>query len=167
MNNKLFFAKKALVTTLALALCVGLAISARPGAASAQASLPDLAVSIQATDGAGKPIAQGQTITYANAQKHNIRLIITNNGAGKAMNFHLGMAVRRNGVSVFTHPGEPVTLGPGQSKIFDAQVDIPAGTNNILARLVADTGNLIQESNENNNTMLFSYTAAIVNPPTQ
>ncbi|MFN0121727.1 MAG: CARDB domain-containing protein [Blastocatellia bacterium] len=126
----------------------------------------DLEVKIEVFEesNGAKPIPQGASLPYSGgAPSSYVRFTIKNKGAAKAENFTYKMVVNRDGIKVHDPAAAQITLNPGESKVFPlVKVGLPGTTNEMEAKVLADIGNFVKETNEQNNSMTFKWKASVV-----
>jgi subtilase family serine protease len=121
--------------------------------------LPDLEVKIEAFEDAActKAIANNGYMFESAAW---VRLTIKNKGAVAAENFTYKGVIDVDGNKVYNPDAAKMTLAANQSKQL-AVVKVPLGgtTDVVTAKLLADIGNFVKETNEANNSATFKFTS--------
>jgi subtilase family serine protease len=121
--------------------------------------LPDLEVKVEAFEDAActKAIANNGYIFQTTAW---VRMTIKNKGAAAAENFVFKGVIDVDGNKVYNPDAAKLTIPANQSKQI-AVVKVPLGgtTDVVTAKLLADIGNFIKESNESNNIASVKFTS--------
>jgi len=148
-----------LVLSLAMALSLLPGNSTLPGRAFAQTSLPDVRATIEAFDDQSLTGVIPNGSSSPRPARSYVRFTVKNIGTAEAKNFTFKAVVRLNGAKVFDPPAETISLIPGRSKTFVATIihNTP-GSKTVEAKLLADIGNFVKESNETNNLAEYKYT---------
>lgn len=121
--------------------------------------LPDLEVKIEAFEDAActKAIANNGTMFQTTAW---VRLTIKNKGAVAADNFTFKGVIDVDGNKVYDPAAAKMSIPANQSKQLGV-VKVPLGgiTDVVTAKLLADIGNFVKETNETNNSATFKFTS--------
>lgn len=118
----------------------------------------DLEVTVQAfEDQAGqKPIANGSTVFDKTAVW--VRFTVRNKGFVKADRFVYKAMVYQNGTKTADPMAETITLESNQTKTLPMiKLNISSRTEQISARMIADIGDFVKETNELNNRMELNF----------
>lgn len=151
-------------TTLALSLLVGgatLVGDAKGRTESAPTAQTDLEVTVQAfEDESGqKPIASDSTVFGKSFVW--VKFSVKNRGLGNADKFTFKAVVYQNGAKTASPAAETVTLESYQSQTLPIMKISTAGrSERITARIIADIGNFVKETDESNNKMEMNFTVA-------
>lgn len=121
--------------------------------------LPDLEVKVEAFEDAActKAIANNgymfQTMAW-------VRLTIKNKGAVAAENFTYKGVIEVDGNKVYDPAAAKMTIAANQSKQLGVvKVQLGGITDVVTAKLLADIGNFVKETNESNNSATFKFTS--------
>ncbi len=127
---------------------------------------PDIEVQIEMfEDQLGqKPIPNGANLSYSGgAPAAYVRFTLREKAGVVASNFTYKRVIERNGVKVFDPPAEKMTLTAKQVKVFPIEKVYFSGTSNTVeARILADIGNFVPETNETNNLAKYTVKASVV-----
>lgn len=129
--------------------------------AMAPIAVPDLEVTVQAFEDefGQKPIANGSTVFEKAAIW--MSFMVKNKGVGNAGKFTFKAVVYQNGARTAAPAAETITLGPYQSRALPmVRINTSGRREQISARMIADIGNFIKETNEANNKMEMSFRVA-------
>ncbi len=156
------------ISTMALSLLIGGATlvsdakgrtESAPAVASMAAS--DLEVTVQAFEDefGQRPIANGSTAFDKSAVW--MSFTVKNKGLGNAGKFTFKALVYQNGARAVDPAAETITLESHQSRTLPmVRVNTLGRSEKISARMIADIGNFIKETNEANNKMEMSIKVA-------
>ena len=148
---------------MALSLLIGGAMLAgdakgRTEGAAVTADLEVMAQAFEDQDGR-KPIAGGSTIF--DKSEVWLRFVVVNRGLGNAGRFTYKAVIYQNGVKTANPAAETIALESQQSKTLPlVKLNISGRGEQISARLIADIGNFVKETDEANNKMEMSFQVA-------
>lgn len=121
--------------------------------------LPDLEVKVEAFEDAActKAIPNNgfmfETLAW-------VRLTIKNKGAAAAENFTYKGVIEVDGNKVYDPAAAKMTIAANQSKQLGViKVQLGGTTDVVTAKLLADIGNFVKETNESNNSATFKFTS--------
>ena len=138
-------------------------ISPKPGTLTVA---PDIEVKIEMFEDKActKPIANGANLSYSGgAPAAFVRFTLRNNVNVKTESFTYKRVIERDGVKVFDPAAEKMSLGGKETKVFPVEQVYFSGTSNTVeARILADIGNLVKETNEANNSAKYTVKASVV-----
>ena len=163
------------ITMLAFTLCVTLMastaafaqrtgqITANPGTLTVA---QDVEVKIEMFEDKNctKPIPNGANLSYSGgAPAAFVRFTLRNNVGVKTDSFTFKRVIERDGVKVFDPAASQLSLNAHEVKVFPAEMVYFSGTSNTVeARILADIGNFIKETNETNNSAKYTVKASVV-----
>jgi subtilase family serine protease len=152
-------------STMALSLLIGGATlvsdaKGRTESVSAVAA-SDLEVTVQAFEDefGQRPIANGSTAFDKSAVW--MSFTVKNKGLGNAGKFTFKAMIYQNGGRTAAPAAETITLESHQSRTLPmVRINTLGRSEQISARMIADIGNFIKETNEANNKMEMSFRVA-------
>jgi hypothetical protein len=121
---------------------------------------PDIEVKVEAFDGQGKAISNGNYI--GDATGSSVRFTIKNNSNTPTGNFTYKMVASNGTSKLYDPPAAQLSLNAKEVKVFP-MVKLSHADKNyaISARILADIGNLVKESNEANNKGEVKYSGGV------
>jgi len=127
---------------------------------------PDISVKIEMfEDAAGtKPIPNGSNLSYSGgAPAAFVRFTLSNSNSVATGNFTYKRVIYRNGVKVFDPPAATISLAKNGVMVFPMEkVYFNGNSNTVEAKILADIGNLVKETNETNNSATYTVSASVV-----
>jgi hypothetical protein len=121
--------------------------------------LPDIEVTVEAFDAQGKKIPNGGYIGDNTGSK--VRFTIKNKAAAETGQFTYKMVVSVNDTKTYDPPAAQLNLAANATKVFETNVSHSDKQNQMSARILADIGNLVKETNEGNNKAEIKYSAQV------
>ena len=89
------------------------------------------------------------------------RFTVSNKGLAKADRFTFKAVIYQNGAKAMDPAAETITLEANQTKALPMmKMDTLGRSEQISARMIADLGNFVKETNESNNKMEMSFQIA-------
>src|SRR5215813_13021038 len=127
---------------------------------------PDISVKIEMFEDQGctKPMPNGSDLSYTGgAPAAFVRFTLSNSNSQNTGNFTYKRVIYRNGAKVVDPPAATITLAKGEVKVFPVEKVYFNGTSNTVeAKILADIGNLVKETNEMNNSATYTVKASVV-----
>jgi hypothetical protein len=152
-----------------LMIAATLALTCILGAASAQnistggvktLMPPDIEVMVEAFDAQGKSIKNGNYI--GDDTGSSVRFTIKNNSNTPTGNFTYKMVATNGTTKIYDPPAAQLSLNAKEVKVFPmVKLSHALKHNDIAARILADIGNFVKESNESNNKAEINYKGAV------
>jgi hypothetical protein len=127
---------------------------------------PDLKGSIEVIAGvkAKQLVKNGGSVSVGSGDGAEFRFYVTNQGDAPSGKFFVGANVKLNGVAQKSDdfPSVPIEIPPGLTMIYKVWFPFIHPTSEWEARLLADAGGFVAESNEANNLAAFKFTSHAV-----
>lgn len=119
---------------------------------------PDLTCTIEAYDGEGDPIADGQSVSMLRGQEARLVFTASNDSPVRSGPFWLRPSARVNGEREYDPEVEMIDLQPGENHSYTFVRPVSHREEHWEALMLVDIGDFVDESDEHNNQARVCFT---------